>query len=111
MVLVNYIIRNCYKLFLVAAVEILNNILYLPAIKGADCIFYLIIHILRCNNNKNYQYAFIATIAGYYNTISGFAGPKCFSITIGSVAEKLTMVTPSLAACSLIKNSSFVNCP
>jgi hypothetical protein len=46
-----------------------------------------------------------------YPIISGFAGPKCFSITIGSVVEGFTIVTPSMAALSLTKNSSLVSWP
>ncbi len=35
---------------------------------------------------------------------SGFPGPKCLSITIGSVVEALVICTPAIAAFSLTKN-------
>lgn len=46
-----------------------------------------------------------------YSFRSGLPGPKCFSITIGSDEDLFTILTPSLAAFSLTKNSSLVSCP
>ena len=37
---------------------------------------------------------------------SGFAGPKCFSMTSGSDGDSFTIFTPSRAACSETKYSS-----
>ena len=42
---------------------------------------------------------------------SGFSGPKCLSMTIGSAWEGFVIVTPSWAACSVTKNSSYVSWP
>ena len=44
-------------------------------------------------------------------TQSGFSGPKCFSMTMGSVSDSLMIVTPALAADSETKYSSCVSCP
>src|SRR5690606_24709751 len=49
--------------------------------------------------------------AGHYNFRSGLSGPKCFSITRGSLFVRLTMVTPSFATDSLTKYSSQVSWP
>jgi NADP-dependent 3-hydroxy acid dehydrogenase YdfG len=40
---------------------------------------------------------------------SGFPGPKCLSMTMGSVFDGLVTVTPSRAAASLTKSSSWVS--
>ena len=47
----------------------------------------------------------------YPTTKSGLSGPKCLSNTIGSVLEGFVIFTPSLAACSLTKYSSWLSWP
>jgi len=42
---------------------------------------------------------------------SGLPGPKCLSMTIGSVSDGSVIFTPARAAASLTKNSSLVSCP
>src|SRR5690606_12345555 len=44
-----------------------------------------------------------------YSFNSGLSGPKCFSITMGSVLDLFVIVTPALAAVSVTKYSSCVS--
>lgn len=52
-----------------------------------------------------------AVASSWYYFKSGFFGPKCFNITIGSLFEGLVITIPSFAFFSVTKYSSYVSWP